>query len=148
FGGNSWRDFIRVSGFTPSDDADFSSWFNAVTPDFFTTTGIGVDRGRAFTPADVEGREPVAIVSRAFAKHFFASRDPIGQTITLGEGSDARAMRIVGVSRDAHYEGLRQPPSEIYYAPLDAAGGIDRVVVTVRTTGDPSSIGPALRQVI
>ena len=146
FGGRSLRDFIRVPGFQPSDDGDYSAWYAAVTPDYFTATGIGLVRGRAFTTSDAASSQPVAIVSEAFAHHFFGGRDPIGATIEYGaEGPAAHRLQVVGVARDARYDDLRAPPTEIYYEPVSQSGDLPLLVLSLRTNGDPVTLAPLLR---
>ncbi len=43
-----------------------------VTPDYFRTVGTAIIQGRAFNVEDAASSLPVAIVSRAFAKQYFA----------------------------------------------------------------------------
>src|SRR5262249_13441790 len=66
--GGSYRD----------DDARPVSRFAAVSPSFFTTLEIPVIAGRPFTPADRDGSEPVAVVTRSFARRYLRG-DPVGQ---------------------------------------------------------------------
>ena len=146
FGGRTMRDAIHVPGFEPRVDEDQSAWFAAVSPDFFATTGIGIERGRAFDARDVAGAERVAIVTRAFVKHFFAGRDPIGGSIVLGEGAEATSMRIVGVARDARYTDLRAPAPELYYAPLAQAVEIPVLVLSIRSRTDVNTLAPMVRR--
>jgi len=148
FGGRSMHDQIHVPGYEPASDEDVSSWYAAVTPDYFATTGIGLEGGRDFDDRDGATSDPVAIVSHAFARHYFAGRNPIGGSIVLGEGSRATSMRIVGIARDAHYADLRSPPTEIYYTPVTQSGGWPFLVLAVRTSGDPETFAPALRRQI
>jgi len=70
--------------------------------------------------------------------------------IVLGPaGPRAMQLRIVGVARDAHYDDLRAPPTEIFYAPLaQLPEGLNRLVLSVRTTGDPVALAPAVRRAI
>jgi predicted permease len=145
FGGRSMRDQIRVPGYEPAPHEDVSSWYAAVTSDYFGTTGIGLEGGRDFDDRDGATSEPVAIVSHAFARHYFAGRNPIGGSIVLGEGSSATSMRIVGIARDARYADLRSPPTEIYYTPVTQSGSWPFLVLAVRMSGDPETVAPALR---
>jgi predicted permease len=147
-GGRSMHDQIRVTGYEPAPDEDVSSWYAAVTPDYFAATGIGLESGREFDQRDGTTAEKVAIVSRAFARRYFAGRDPIGGSIQLGEGSTAIAMRIVGVARDARYEDVRSPPTEIYYTPVAQSVGWPFFVLAVRTAENPETVAPALRRQI
>jgi len=145
YGGRSLYDVISVPGYEAVDDDDRSAPFAGISPDYFATIGIAVERGRAFDDRDVEGAERVAIVSRAFAQHFFPTHDPIGGSIVLGEGARAASMRIVGVVRDAKYEDLRAAPPRMYYAPLAQSGDIPLLVLSVRSKADPTLLASSVR---
>ena len=76
---------------------------------------------RAFTAADNETTEPVAIVNGAFVKRFFKSNeDPVDQHFGLDMPENASTFRIVGVVRDAKFAGwgLYRPARPMFYVPL------------------------------
>jgi putative ABC transport system permease protein len=56
---------------------------NMVTPGFFSTFGIRISRGRAFTEADTAGGLPVAVVNSTFVKRYFPNVDPLTQQISV-----------------------------------------------------------------
>jgi predicted permease len=74
-----------------------------VTPSYFDVLGVGITRGRGFTPADgVPGAENV-VISHAMAERQFAGENPIGRRIRFvpreDESVPAQPWRtIVGVS--------------------------------------------------
>jgi predicted permease len=146
FGGRSSRNSIRVPGYEPGPDEDVSPWFAGITPMFFAASGIGLERGRDFDGRDVAGGEKVAIVSAAFARRFFAGRDPIGGSI-IRDG-DSTTLRIVGVARDARFQGLRSEPTEIYYMPLTQSGNWPFLDLSARTSGDPLAVATSVRRQI
>jgi len=147
-GGRSMHDQIHVIGYEPLPDEDVSSWYAAVTPGYFAATGIGLESGREFDDRDGATAEKVAIVSRAFARHYFPARNPIGGSIVLGGGPTATVMRIVGVAHDAHYDDLRTPPTEIYYTPVEQSEGWPFFELAVRTAGDPEALTAEVRRQI
>jgi putative ABC transport system permease protein len=57
--------------------------FSMVTPEYFKTFGMSMERGRSFTDQDVAGSVPVAVVNEAFVKKFFTGVDPLRQTILV-----------------------------------------------------------------
>src|SRR5262249_32366208 len=135
---------MRISGYSATADEDNDSMFASVTPGFFAATAIGLRAGREFDAHDVEGAEPVTIVSDAFARRFFAGRDPIGGTVSIGETT----MRIVGVANDARYDDLRVPPTELLYMPVAQAGYFSYLNFAIRTEVDPVDIAPAVTRAI
>ncbi len=66
----------------------------------------------AFTAADNETSEPVAVVNEAFVKRFFKSdEDPLDQHFGIDLPENAGTFRIVGVVRDAKFAGLALEPA-------------------------------------
>src|SRR3989449_272128 len=83
--------------------------------------GMQIVRGRAFTRADNETSEPVAIVNQAFVKRFFKpAEDPIDQHFGLDLPENTGTFRIVGMVRDAKFAGwgLDRPARPMFYVPL------------------------------
>jgi putative ABC transport system permease protein len=121
-----------------------------VSPGFFQTAGIPLVRGRGFTNTDDAKAPPVLIVNRAFADKFFPGENPIGKRIEPGTASDARGpqMReIVGVVGNARQSPLGGYDDAVYYFPYRQLPWCCPSLV-VRTTGQPASLGPAIRSVI
>ncbi len=85
-------------GPTP-DDRPWASWF-AVSATFFEASGMGILAGRGFEPADREGSQPVAILSRYAAERYFESvSGALGRSMTISSGvTGDRRVTIVGVS--------------------------------------------------
>ena len=73
-------------------------WLHAVTPDYFRVMNIRLEAGRTFTPADLTGRSPVAIVTAATARRFWPGQDPVGRQLRF---IDERSWHtVVGVVAD------------------------------------------------
>jgi hypothetical protein len=62
----------------PNQDGQMTDG-GSVTPDYFSAMGVPIIEGRAFTRNDAF--PTAAIVNQAFAKKYFAGRDPIGKKI-------------------------------------------------------------------
>jgi len=90
---------VVLEGYTPpSSKGAPLFWLHAVTPDYFTVMDIRVDLGRAFTPADLSGRPPVAIVTAATAQRFWPGENPVGRHMRfVGERT---VHTVVGVVAD------------------------------------------------
>jgi predicted permease len=124
--------------------------FNAVSPHFFTTTGIGLVAGREFDHHDVVGAEPVVIISQAFAHHYFSGQDPIGRSLTL-QLPARHSARIIGVAHDAQYDNPRAAPTEVWYMPLyqeQPADVLPSFALSVRTDIDPVSVATSIRRAL
>jgi len=69
----------------------------SVSPEYFTTVGVPVINGRAFTDRDRKESVPVAIVNQWAARRWWPDRDAIGQTVRVDTGGGALAITVVGV---------------------------------------------------
>ena len=97
-----------------------ASW-DRVSANYLQNLGMTILSGRAFTPADNETTEPVAIVNQAFVKRFFKSNeDPLAQHFGLDMPENAGTFRVVGVVRDAKFAGfgLDKPARPMFFVPL------------------------------
>jgi putative ABC transport system permease protein len=115
-----------------------------VSPAYFDTIGVPVLKGRAFTNADDESSPGVAIVSRSFARRYWAQEDDaIGKQIS---GDGKKWISVVGVAGDVMEFGPgRQTPDEIY-APAAQVPRINTVLV--RSTSEPAAAEEMMRGAI
>jgi putative ABC transport system permease protein len=96
--------------------------WRTVSPHFFKVFRIPLLRGRVFTEHDDMGGAPVAIVSAAFARKYFANENPIGRTLDIGKGigptyADYAQREIVGVVSDTCETGLARGKVPVMYIP-------------------------------
>jgi predicted permease len=91
--------------------------FNFVAPGFFSTLGTQLLAGRDFTWTDIYEERPVVIVSKSFVSEYWRRpQDALGQRIRVLSTDTWRD--IIGVSEDAHYDGVEKPAPSIVYWPL------------------------------
>jgi predicted permease len=118
---DNWGEGIYVAGHpAPKADEAGASW-DRVSANYLHNLGIPVLRGRAFTAADNQTAESVAIVNQAFVKRFFKSgEDPLDQHFGLDYPENAGTFRIIGVARDAKFAGfeLDKPARPMFFVPL------------------------------
>jgi putative ABC transport system permease protein len=119
----------------------------AVMPGFFETLRIGLLRGRFLDERDAQGAPRVVVVNRTLAEDLFADQDALGREVRLGPPT-AQPRTIVGVVADTRHRGLHVPPVYQVYVPAPQWGGAESMMtLTVRTTGDPRQLAPAVREV-
>jgi putative ABC transport system permease protein len=125
-----------------SEDCDI------VTPDYFTTMGIELLRGRAFTDADDENSPGVVVVNETMARTHWPGVDVIGKRIRAWNRRFVRHdfYEIVGVVRDAKYRTLWEEPRPYLYFPL-AQRFFQRMNLHVYTGPPAMSLLPAVRDV-
>src|SRR5262249_26347090 len=135
--GKSYRD----------DDARPSSRLVAVSPSFFAALEIPVIAGRPFTPADREGTESVAIVTRAFARRYLQG-DGVGKRIDLHrEGRAPTLTTVVGVVGDVFDGDQRDATPPVIFQPLAQARAAF-VSIAVRSAHEALAIAPSVRDLV
>ena len=121
--------------------------FNRVSDGYFETLGIPVLQGRPFAPSDREGNAPVVIVSRAFVEAAWSGGEPLGRTIQIGRGGDARVLEVVGVVEDVKNQLITDEATPFLYLPIGQDYGA-AVQVVVRTSLERARAVPDLRAAI
>lgn len=80
---------------TAAEGLAFHARWNSVGADYFSTLGIPLLRGRAFTAAETDaaaaGSPPVAIIDEALARKLWPDGDALGQRIQWAEADAKRA---------------------------------------------------------
>jgi len=116
--------------------------FRILSPDYFSTMGIPVMKGRDFNNADNSDSTPVVIINSALARRYFGDTDPIAQRLHLSMDAKGKYRVIVGVVRDFKYDGLELPVGPETYVP-HSQNAWDFMALAVRTDAKPrNSIVP------
>jgi predicted permease len=146
---NNSLDTIMVSGYQPPPGQPSPSMaFNIISTDYFRTLQIPLVEGRNFTDADNENSSRVAIVSQAMAKKFWPNQDPIGRQFAE-KGDTAHPMQVVGVAKDARYQGISGEIDPYFYMPfLQHYAQNSLETLELRATGDPAALAPTVEHVI
>ncbi|HEY3936770.1 MAG TPA: ABC transporter permease [Bryobacteraceae bacterium] len=123
FSGYGWNGNVHA-GDDPARTGGKESWFNRVGPRYFATMGTPLLAGRDFTHHDDLGAPKVALVNQAFAKKFFAGKNPVGKSFRVEElaGKADSVYEIVGLVGDTRYNGLRDTELSIAFFPVDQDG--------------------------
>ena len=115
---------------------------NQISPEYFAALRIPLLKGRAFTGADTQSGEPVAILNDAAAKKFFPDADPIGQIVQL-EG-----MRtVIGIVSNIRYDGPEAGWRTQAFVPL-AQSRVLGATLVLRTTASPATLLPGMKSAI
>ena len=118
-----------------------------VGPGYFSTMGIPILAGRAFTPQDA-GPVKYAVVNESFARQYFPGRAPIGQRFGLVDDTQPVSpdVQVIGVIPDRKYRDLRETPPAQAYFPYFQGAHFRFMNVYVRTQADPSLLENELRE--
>ncbi len=124
------------------EDADYQ----AVSPGYFPTLGISLQRGRLLTPADRAGSELVAVVNTALVRHFFPNEDPTGHRFRRND--QAPWATIVGVVSDVRRGGKAGTinPQVYFPAAQTALYPVWLSQFSFRASGDPKQLVTAVQQ--
>ena len=130
---------IGVDGYVPRPDEQPTVEYNQVGPGYFATVGVPLVSGRAFTTADNEAAQPVAIVNERMVARYWGGRNPVGSRLRVKD----RSLEVVGVARVSKYESLTESPRSFFYVPLrqDFSG---RVALEVKTRVASAALAPAI----
>jgi predicted permease len=134
---------VTIQGVQPPPGRDEIEVDNtSVTAGYFQAMGIPILRGRNFGPEDGPGSPRVIIVSEAAASRFWPGKDPVGETVTVGEGSVAT---VIGVAADTKVRTLGEAPRPFLY---DHARRGYNEALTILVKGDrrSSDLLPAVRR--
>jgi predicted permease len=123
-------------------------YFSAVTPEYFTTLGIPIVRGRPFTADDHAGGARVLVVNETLARTFWPGEEAIGKCLYIGRSADV-CRQVVGVSADASNESLERQAVQAYYLPLAQNDSLarDRYLM-IRAADDPVVMLGTVRRVL
>jgi putative ABC transport system permease protein len=125
-----------------------SSYFIAISQNYFRALGTPLLQGRDFNEHDKEDTQKVVIISEQIARQFFPNQNPIGKQLKLINPEQSDEWRsIVGVVKDIRYSGLEIPDQPTVYTPFSQTPFLWNYLM-VRTTGDPEKITATLRSVI
>jgi len=142
--GSIWHSYsVEIPDHPRPESEEISLTYRVVGGDFFPAAGIGLRRGRLFTPEDRKGAPYVAVISEAAAQKCFPGEDPIGRLINVGDRTQV-PRQIIGVVGDVREESPMAPVDASIYIPAAQKPWSD-VAVIVRTSGDPMALAPAVR---
>ena len=124
--------------------------FRGVSSDYFRTMNIPVLHGRGFTEQDNQNVPLRVVVNQAIVKRDFPDEDPIGKRITFGRTDSNNQpvwLEIIGVTANVRNIELRvEPEPELYLSIRQSP--YDNMTVVIRSTVEPASLAPTLRQAV
>jgi predicted permease len=122
-----------------------------VNRDYFATVGAVLREGRAFDESDRKSEAPAAIVNETFAKRHFSGHSALGHRFKFGNtGEKGHWYTIVGVLKPVRESGVLSEDKPVVYRLHDQSVQVGELngAFVVRTSVEPTSIAPAVRQAI
>jgi predicted permease len=145
---------FRVEGVSDKGDAP-NAVEVSVTPEFFSTMGTPLLRGRMFQESDDAMSQPVALVDEAAARHLWGGVDPVGRRVRSSRDIilsrlrpvPAPWMTVVGVVGNAKLSSLDEIEVPHIYESMYQYSKRDFGVL-VRATGDTAALTRNVRREI
>jgi predicted permease len=122
-----------------------------VSHGYFATIGARLREGRFFETSDRKSESPVVVVNESFANRNYPGRSPLEERLKFESlGEKGYWYTIVGVVREIRERGVAEDSRPAIYRVHEQADQSNDVPsgIVVRTTLEPNSIIPAVRQAI
>ena len=142
-----WNTALYVRGRAGMTDGEVHGQEDHVAPGFFATMRIPLLRGRDFSESDTTHTQPVAIVSRAYARQLFGDGDPIGQWVGYAPAPEDHQFVIVGEVADARVNGAQRDEPPVAYMDINQKPAPVNSI-RVLATGDPGALADSVRHAI
>jgi putative ABC transport system permease protein len=137
---------LVIPGYAGSSDHEAPyAEFNAVSPGYFTTMRMGLNRGRDFSDADNQNSTQVAVINQAMAERYWPGQDSLGKSFAVTSDATHPAP-IVGVVRNHRMGQLYGPFEPIFYLPV-AQGNLPAETLQIRSAQSAWAIVPQVRAI-
>ena len=140
-------DFYRpywLEGARPAGNVVPQANVRMATPGYFATLGLPLVAGREFSDQDRVDAPRVVIINESLARTAWPGQDPVGRNLVLDYQGGPTARQVVGVVRDARYDGPRSDPAPEIFIP-HAQNPYLIMNVVVRTNLDPAALAQSAR---
>ena len=143
-----WGGGLGIDGVPMPAEGYFEADMQAVNAGYFRALGIVLEEGRLLEASDIEGRQPVAVVSRMFEQKFLNGHSAIGRIFR--RDPKLPAITIVGVVRDVRRDGQTSAVNPQVYLSASQTGlyPVRLSDLAVRTRGNPVDMIPTIRAAV
>jgi predicted permease len=155
FGGSFNDSVILAEGYQMAPGESLISPYRVtISPGYLEALSVPLRAGRLFTESDTENAPAVAVVDERLARKFWRGVNPIGRRIfqpgsaknIMGTDKNTRWITVVGVVGDTKTGGLVSDEGVgTYYFPVRQSAE-RAMTLTIKTQGDPASVGTAVRR--
>jgi predicted permease len=148
----------------PEDMRDARTRVRSVSDGYLPAMGVPLLAGRTFEVRDNATAQPVIVMSRSASRQYFGTDSAVGRVIDWHFAEQVHPMTVIGIVEDIRQESptdevfpeifldyrqflslmdrTKQPP------PRQDAFVIGFLSFAIRTTGDPASLVPQIRQIV
>jgi putative ABC transport system permease protein len=118
-----------------------------VSRNWFETMRVPLKRGRMFSNEDRLNAPKVVVINEEAARRYFKDEDPIGKRVAVYQGGFHTGAEVIGIVGDVRFGTIDSAAAPDAYISYSQAR-LSRMMVFVRTSGDPSAIAPSVRAVV
>jgi predicted permease len=126
-----------------------------VSPDYFSTLGMAITRGRGLTEQDESGASHAIVINDRMAERLWPNQDPIGRHLIDVSDEPAPALWnnnaasvVVGVVGNTHDGSLADGYSDEVYLPMTAGHEEPVMYVVLRTRAPLAEAASGLRRAV
>ena len=130
---------LSLPGVTDEGASAPSAISSTILPDFFTTLGVPVLRGRGITADDRPDSRRVVVINQAMADVYFKGVDPLGRTFAQYSPRPV-PLEIVGVVGNVISTGTDPTPRPVFYLPYTQNPMPVMTVLMRVPQGDPMAL--------
>ena len=126
----------------PGENQPLCTWV-AVSPGFFQTVGLSLERGRGLDHRSQQ--ENAIVVDRAWRDRFFPGQEVIGRRLKEGGCTDCPWTIVVGMVGTVKWQGLESSDEGTVYYPF-----VDQpdTYLVLRGAVQPASLAPELQRAV
>jgi predicted permease len=117
--------------------------FRRISPQYLTTMGIALLKGRLLSARDVREAPLVILIDETLASRYFPNENPLGRRMRLW----GKFREVVGIVGQVHHYSLEKRPEPTIYAPFEQMTD-KAMALAVRTTMDTPAVVKAVKQAV
>ncbi len=143
---------LMVEGYQPPPGTGAPGDWQVATDGVIEALGERLIRGRDILPSDVAEGQQVALINEAMAEKYWAGREALGGRFR--QGPPSRPMiTVIGIVADVKHNGVTGTVKPKFYRPhaqwhMSAGNPMRNMTLVVRTTANPASLAPSIRDEI
>ncbi len=104
-GGRSSFGRINVAGVEPPEGAGgYDAYLHTVSPSYFETLDVAIERGRGFDLRDTPDKELVAVINQAMAGRLWPGGEAVGERFYLGVAGEGTSVAVIGIAENAIHD--------------------------------------------
>lgn len=119
-----------------------------VSPNFFSTVGIPILRGRDVAWTDRPDTTKVALVSESLARDLDAHGDVVGRSIDFGSSAERQRFQIIGIVGNISLGNYRENNVKLVFVPALQANQGTYPTFHLRTRGEPLMLVGAVTEIV